>query len=387
MRSGRIFTVDAPETGFWRFEVTGTGDFSVSVKANSSIQFSTFTFVELIESRHTGLFPIDGQPLAGSQTALATLLGPFGSAQFELLSSSGDFSTTLNLTQGGPNAADSQFVGTVALPTEAFRVSVSGADTAGQAYQRLYPVLFRARTIGVTVDSGVIMEQIPAGETTTVKFIVTNIGDPATFEMVVTDNLGFVSRVAQSSLTLDTGASGVVDVDVTVPVGTPGGTSVSVIATAISTGDPDVNNSATLELVVNDLNSPPDCDSASSSAVELSPPDHMFVEIDLLDATGISDPDGDPVMVTVGGITQDEPVDADDGDGVTSPDGAGIGSGVASVRAERAGGGNGRVYQVSFTASDDKGASCEGSLLVTVPLSQGGGPAVDDGQIFDSTQE
>ena len=236
----------------------------MSVKANSSIQFSTFTFVELIESRHTGLFPIDGQPLAGSQTALATLLGPFGSAQFELLSSSGDFSTTLNLTQGGPNAADSQFVGTVALPTEAFRVSVSGADTAGQAYQRLYPVLFRARTIGVTVDSGVIMEQIPAGETTTVKFIVTNIGDPATFEMVVTDNLGFVSRVAQSSLTLDTGASGVVDVDVTVPVGTPGGTSVSVIATAISTGDPDVNNSATLELVVNDLNSPPDCDSASS---------------------------------------------------------------------------------------------------------------------------
>ena len=37
----------------------------------------------------------------------------------------------------------------------------------------------------------------------------------------------------------------------------------------------------------------------------------------------------------------------------TAPDGAGIGTGVVEVRAERQGSGNGRVYEVQFTASAD----------------------------------
>jgi len=99
----------------------------------------------------------------------------------------------------------------------------------------------------------------------------------------------------------------------------------------------------------------------------------------MLAATGISDPDGDSVTITINAITQDEPVSS-------SGDGAGVGTGVASIRAERDGNGNGRVYRIAFTASDNKGGSCEGSLSVSVPHSNNGNPAIDDGQIFDSTQ-
>ena len=56
----------------------------------------------------------------------------------------------------------------------------------------------------------------------------------------------------------------------------------------------------------------------------------------------------------------------------------------AYVLAERAGGGNGRVYTIYFTASDGNGGSCSGSVKVSVPHDQKH-DAVDDGPRYDST--
>ena len=65
---------------------------------------------------------------------------------------------------------------------------------------------------------------------------------------------------------------------------------------------------------------------------------------------GVTDPEGGSVTITATGVTQDEPVKST-GSGKTSPD-AVIQTGAASVRAERAGHGNGRVYRITFTADD-----------------------------------
>jgi hypothetical protein len=58
-----------------------------------------------------------------------------------------------------------------------------------------------------------------------------------------------------------------------------------------------------------------------------------------------------------------------------------IQAGAASVRAERAGNGNGRVYHILFTAADDgHGSSCSGAVTVGVPHSQKKElTAIDDG--------
>jgi hypothetical protein len=57
------------------------------------------------------------------------------------------------------------------------------------------------------------------------------------------------------------------------------------------------------------------------------------------------------------------------------------------IRAERDGGGNGRVYRVSFSADDGQGGTCTGTVEVGVPKSMKPGNApVDDGQSYDSTQ-
>ena len=90
-------------------------------------------------------------------------------------------------------------------------------------------------------------------------------------------------------------------------------------------------------------------------------------------------------MITIDSIFQDEPVNGT-GDGDTAPDGEGVGTPTALVRAERDGGGNGRYYHISFSATDVAGNSCTGVVLVSVPKSQGkNGEAVDDGPLYDST--
>ncbi len=129
-------------------------------------------------------------------------------------------------------------------------------------------------------------------------------------------------------------------------------------------------------------NQPPDCSDASASPSSLWPPNHQFVPVQVI---GVTDPDGDPVTITVNSIFQDEPV-LSPGSGNTSPDGTGVGTSTAQLRAEREGAGNGRVYHVAFTADDGNGGTCTGEVLVGVPKSQGAkaGP-VDDGALYDST--
>jgi hypothetical protein len=76
------------------------------------------------------------------------------------------------------------------------------------------------------------------------------------------------------------------------------------------------------------------------------------------------------------------------GDGNFTPDGQGVGTATAKVRAERVGSkkvpGNGRVYHIGFIAADGHGSSCSGEVLVGVPHNQGNVP-IDDGAVYDST--
>ncbi|MCL4249219.1 MAG: VCBS repeat-containing protein [Anaerolineae bacterium] len=135
-------------------------------------------------------------------------------------------------------------------------------------------------------------------------------------------------------------------------------------------------------LIVTVQNQTPVCDVALPSLDFLWPPEHQMMDVSILSVT---DPEGDPVAITIMSIYQDEPTNGL-GDGDTSPDGQGIGTPIATVRAERAGDGNGRMYHISFSADDGHNGVCTGSVLVGVNHDQGKkGEAVDDGALFDST--
>jgi hypothetical protein len=133
-------------------------------------------------------------------------------------------------------------------------------------------------------------------------------------------------------------------------------------------------------------NQPPQCSAAAPSITEIWPPNHRMVDVNIL---GVTDPDGDPVSIVTTGMTQDESVNGR-GDGDTAPDGAGVGTDAARVRAERAGTvdvpGDGRMYHIHFAASDDKGGTCSGIVKVGVPNDQRPEHVVvDGGELYDST--
>jgi len=140
------------------------------------------------------------------------------------------------------------------------------------------------------------------------------------------------------------------------------------------------------DLTIEAANQPPDTSDAYADPACLWPPNHKMVPVSIL---GVTDPDGDPVTITITGITSDEPTASDPGSGGAkhAPDASGVGTATANLRAECSGTGNGRVYEVSFQATDDKGAVCNGSVKVCVPHDMGADDdAVDDGQNYDATQ-
>jgi hypothetical protein len=128
----------------------------------------------------------------------------------------------------------------------------------------------------------------------------------------------------------------------------------------------------------------PDCTGAAASAGVIWPPNHTMVSETIVGVT--DDPVNLPLVIVVTGIMQDESVAAI-GSGNTSPDGMGIGTSTAQIRAERAGPGTGRLYFISFNATNTMGLQCTGSVMVFVPHDQGQGfIPIDTGERFDSTQ-
>jgi hypothetical protein len=124
-------------------------------------------------------------------------------------------------------------------------------------------------------------------------------------------------------------------------------------------------------------NRPPDCSAAAAIPAALWPPNGRLVPVAIL---GVTDPDGDPVTLRVTAIRQDEPLTK-----TGTPDASGLGTSRPMLRADRAGNGDGRVYHLTFEATDLAGAACSGTVTVCVPHDQGKTACGDGGPLADST--
>jgi len=119
----------------------------------------------------------------------------------------------------------------------------------------------------------------------------------------------------------------------------------------------------------------------------LWPPNNKFVDLTI---EGITDPDGDSVTIMVTNITSDEPTASIEGAGgakhAPDADPECIGTAIARVRAERSGNEDGRVYEITFLASDGIGEPVAGTVQVKVPHDWSGDcVSIDSGQNYDAT--
>jgi hypothetical protein len=123
----------------------------------------------------------------------------------------------------------------------------------------------------------------------------------------------------------------------------------------------------------------------TTETTTLSSHNHKYAHIALSDCiTSVVDSCAGPLTVdaanaTITRVTSDEPESAP-GTGNTCNDALIVDySTVALVRAERKGGGNGRVYSIDFTVTGPSGDTASGSCKVQVPAS---GAAVEDSPVF-----
>lgn len=109
----------------------------------------------------------------------------------------------------------------------------------------------------------------------------------------------------------------------------------------------------------------------------LWPPNHEMMPVTVVWAVAdVCDPSPGVALVSVASSEPDEAVGP--GDGATTSDIAGADAGTADaallLRAERDGGGAGRVYTLTYAAADASGNATTALGVVTVPHDQGSGP-------------
>lgn len=137
---------------------------------------------------------------------------------------------------------------------------------------------------------------------------------------------------------------------------------------------------STVTVTVMPVTAPPNCALARVPDDKIWPPNHKMVPISIV---GVFDENsGSGKLIRVTAVTQDEPTNGL-GDGDTAID-AIIKNGEVSVRAERKGNGNGRVYKITFEASDNFNQKCTGFVFVKVPQSVNDKNIIDDGQKYNS---
>ena len=89
-----------------------------------------------------------------------------------------------------------------------------------------------------------------------------------------------------------------------------------------------------------------------------------------LDSFGHGYPNSDSAACRVGSVSSNEPENGL-GDGDTAPDFEVTGAFSALLRAERSGGGSGRIYSVEMVCRDFSGNSTTATTAVSVPKSRG----------------
>ena len=259
----------------------------------------------------------------------------------------------------------------------------------GRPFANHDPIFFNvcvAPTADLSITKTDSPDPVTTGDDLTYTVTVTNNGpDPAT-SVVVTDNLPAETIFVSCSSTgggvcdgsgnnrtvtfplLPSGQSQTITFVANVNCSVADGTVISNTATvSSSTPDPNSNNdSSTANTTAS--NPPPTITNATADPSTLWPPNHRMVNVTVSYDTTDNCP-LPPGSCTLS-VTSNEPV-LGRGSGHTSPDWIVVDEHHVLLRAEREGGGSGRIYTTTITCTDSGGNSSEEQVEVTVAHDQG----------------
>jgi hypothetical protein len=247
---GRIITVDSPDKGAWHVDLTGTGRFWLRAEVKSELYLLTTGFMYLGgRPGHEGYFRIPGQPIFGRPQLLrVTVSGALQSAEFRFVSAAGDTIEPFRMEAGGSSGDDREYMGTVTLPSQPFRVAASGRDGNGLPFERWYLPQFHATT--VQIQSPDIPDEVAAGTTSRLEFIIHNYGASDTFQIIAVDSMGTILQAEPAQASIAQNASAKVMVPLLVPADARESTRITVTITATSTSNPEITNGISQDISV-----------------------------------------------------------------------------------------------------------------------------------------
>jgi len=180
-----------------------------------------------------------------------------------------------------------------------------------------------------------------------------------------------VEAIGPSGATVSYSASATDDVDGSVPVtlSPASGSTFPLGTTTVNASATDAagnTSTGSFTVTVRDTTAPVITSLAASPAV-LWPPNHKMVSVSV---SGSATEAVSAVTGRILSVTSNEPDDGL-GDGDTANDIVVTGPGTVSLRAERSGQGNGRIYTILFEARDASGNASTRTVTVSVPKSQG----------------
>jgi hypothetical protein len=224
------------------------------------------------------------------------------------------------------------------------------------------------------------------GHSATASQVITVIDDVPPTLAVPADSTAFANASCQAAIpNVVSGSSGSDNCGgVTITQTPAAGTIVGVGPHAIMvTAKDGAGNQTTKVVNFTVIDNTPPTITLNPSAISLWPPNHQYETVAVTDlvasATDNCDASVSTARVYITQVTSDE-VENSKGDGNTLNDIL-IAGDCRSVqlRAEREGGGNGRVYTIELKLGDASGNVTTATAKVTVPKSQNGNAAVDDG--------
>ncbi len=243
LSSGIVYTIKSPQVGVWKAQISGSGQFSILVSGQSAVSFDEFKFVTAGgRPGHQGYYAIPGLPKLGTTTkAVAKVSGVSSTVTFQYKDLDDKLISSFVLADA--NAEDGRLIGDTTIPSQSFRIYATGTDPGGAAFQRLISTVVVPQSVAVTPPSPV---DLGRGQVTKYIFQVTNSGAATTFAFTANDNKKFVSAISPTASTLSTGQSALVTVTLTVPASAAIGAIDTLTFNAVSTADPNVQNSAVL---------------------------------------------------------------------------------------------------------------------------------------------
>jgi len=363
------------------------GTIYVADTANNRIQTftATGTFIESFGAVGSG----DGQ-FAGPQDVAAFPVGTIYVAD-----TGNDRVQKLGVASVVANAGPDQTVECAGAGTA---VTLDGTASTGP------PTLSYTWTEGMTVlgNGATLMVSLPVGSHTITLTVTSSGGGSAedTVNINVVDTVGpTITLLGPNPMTVEchTGfadpgatASDVCAGDLTGAISVSGSVNANVVGTYLLTYSVSDGPHTTMAIrAVNVVDTTAPVITLNGQSPSMWPPNHKYQTFQVTDfVTSVSDSCGTSLGVNdvvISQVSSDE-LENSGGDGNTLNDIV-IAANCRSVqlRSEREGSGNGRVYTITFRVRDASGNTATATAQVTVPKSQGSGPAVDDGPHYTVT--